>query len=102
MFTHTRSFQDKMPAYPFNTKVMMLQPIEVSDNTGSIRRSSEFKPFDIMESLLPFRSVDFEISSLQAVGALSKLKSTYMCQTSSMNIADSFDNFKFTENVQES
>ena len=52
----------------FNSKVMLLQPVQVADKNGSVVRKSEFKPFDIAESLSPFKSSDFSITSLESVG----------------------------------
>lgn len=83
----------------FNPRVMLLQPVE-SVESGLLVRKSEFKPFDIAEALSPFTSTDFSISSLAAVGALEKLKSTYMANTSSLNVADSFENLKIEPDVQ--
>lgn len=96
----------KKPHYSkvtFNSKVILLQPVEVADKNGSIVRKSEFKPFDIAESLAPFKSSDFSITSLESVGALSKLTTTYMSSMHDMNIADKFDNYSIAvDNVQES
>lgn len=102
MFTNTFKPREPMPSYAFNPKVVLLQPVEVAQKNGMITRSSEFKPFDISEALAPFLSDDFEISSLVSVGALGKLKTTFMSQTSSMNIADSFDNLNFESDVPQS
>lgn len=88
------------PAHAFSTKVTMLTPVDVAGPDGIVRKVSEFKSFDIAESNRPFGSGDFEVSSLVAVGALSKLTSTYMSPTSSMKIADSFENFNFVENAE--
>lgn len=87
----------------FNPKVVLLQPVQVSDKSGAVLRRSEFKPFDIAESLSPFKSSDFSISSLESVGALSKLTSTYMSSMHDMNVADKFDNYSIpVDNVSQS
>lgn len=93
---YLKSVKIELPS--FNSKVILLQPVEVSQD-GSISRISQFKPFDIADSLLQFRSSDFSISSLSAVGALDKLKTTYMANMSSTNVADSFENLKFVDDV---
>lgn len=89
-----------LPAHAFSTKVTMLTPVDVAGADGIVRKASEFKSFDVAESNKPFGSGDFEVASLLAVGALSKLTSTYMSPTSSMKIADSFENLNFGENAE--
>lgn len=87
-----RSFID--PNFKFNNTVVILTPVEVASSDGQLSRVSEFRPFNIKESLDPFGSKDFEVSSLVAVGAFGKLQTTYMSPMSSMNIADSFESLK--------
>lgn len=77
----------------FSPCITILQPVEVADKSGVVRRSSEFKSFDIAGSLAPFKSSDFSIVALESVGALSKLTTTYMSSMHDMNVADKFENF---------
>lgn len=93
--TNRRSFVDLN--FQFNNSVIILTPVEVASKDGQISRVSEFRPFNIKESLDPFGSKDFEVSSLVAVGAFGKLQTTYMSPMSSMNIADSFEYLKFEQ-----
>lgn len=80
--------------------VTLLTPVNVSEN-GRVTRLSEFKPFDIAGSLAPFKSSDFSVANLEQIGALSKLKTTYMSSMHDMNIADRFENYSIPidENV---
>lgn len=81
---------------PFNPKVVMMQPKSVVKD-GIIQRSSSFEAFDISASLSEFHSVDFSISSLESIGALSKLTTTFMSSMSDMNVADKFESIKFEQ-----
>lgn len=98
MFHNIKSKQLPDFTVPFNPCVVLLQPIEASQD-GEILSKSEFQSVDIGGYLAPFKSNDFSISALQAVGALNTLKSTFMSNTSSMKIADTFENYVVT--VQE-
>ena len=83
----------------FSTSVVLLTPVSVSEN-GNVVRMSEFKAFDIAGSLAPFKSSDFSVMNLENIGALAKLKTTYMSNMHDMNIADRFDNYQIpSENV---
>lgn len=77
-----------------NPKVVLLQPKSIMVD-GIVKRSSCFEAFDIAASLANFNSVDFSISSLESIGALSKLTTTFMSSMSDMNVADKFDSIKF-------
>lgn len=81
---------------PFNSKVVLLQPKSVV-KAGIVQRSSSFEAFDISASLAEFHSVDFSIASLESIGALSKLTTTFMSSMSDMNIADKFESIKFEQ-----
>lgn len=81
---------------PFNSKVVLLQSKSVVKD-GLIKRSSTYEAFDISASLAEFHSVDFSISSLESIGALSKLTTTFMSSMSDMNYADKFESFKFEQ-----
>ena len=72
--------------------VVLLSPVNTSEN-GRVTKLSEFKPFDIAGSLAPFKSSDFSVVNLEQIGALAKLKTTYMSSLHDMNIADRFDNY---------
>lgn len=77
-------------------KVTLLTPVDdVKD--GILTKRSEFQVFDIASSLMNFSSVDFDVVSLEAVGALSKLQTTVLISKSDMSIADSFENYSITE-----
>lgn len=98
MFINLQNKPKRNWEVPLKAVVSLLQPTQVEVN-GAIVKKSEYKPFDIAGSLEPFKSRDFSITSLQSVGALNTLKTTYMSFTSSTNIADQFENI--TINVQE-
>lgn len=92
-------FNSKIPSYKdtgivFKASVTILKPSGIFSE-GKVSSVSQFSVFDIASSLAPFSSVDFSISSLNSVGALSKLKSTYMSTMSDLNVADSFDTLTF-------
>lgn len=75
--------------YPaIDPSIVLLQPVESSVN-GAIVKTSEFKSFSVADSLKGFQSSDFSISSLNSVGALSKLRTAYMPYSNSLNLADS-------------
>lgn len=75
--------------FPFiDPSIVLLQPVESSYN-GSIVKTSEFKSFSVAESLKGFKASDFSITSLNSVGALSKLRTAYMPYSNSLNLADS-------------
>lgn len=93
MWCNLRSKKIPSIGVTFNHKVTLLQPVQVAEKNGQISRKSEFKPFDIAESLNVFQSSDFSITSLQSVGALGKLTTTYMSSMHDMNVADKFDNY---------
>lgn len=76
------------------SSVVLLTPVSGVDKAGSVNRKCEFQPFDIAGSLAPFKSSDFSIVNLEQIGALSKLKTTYMSNMHDMNIADRFDNYQ--------
>lgn len=76
-----------------SSKVTLLQPVPVAGDDGNVSKTSQYQAFDIAESLSPFRSMDFSIASLESVGALSKLTTTFMSHMHDMNIADKFDTY---------
>ena len=76
--------------FPFiKPSMTLLQTVESSEN-GNIVKKSEYKQFNVAESLSPFMASDFSISSIAAVGALPKLRTTYMAYPCSLSLADSF------------
>lgn len=81
---------------PLNSKVVLLQSNSVVKD-GLVKRLSTFEAFDIAASLAEFHSVDFSISSLESIGALSKLTTTFMSSMSDMNFADKFESIKFEQ-----
>lgn len=87
-----------LPQYeePLSSVVTLLTPVAGADKSGRIVNKCEFQPFDIAGSLLNFKSSDFSIMNLEQIGALSKLKTTYMSNMHDMNIADKFDNYLIT------
>ena len=87
-----------IPGHVFNSSIVILQPIEDCKD-GSIVRKSEFKAFDIAESLKSFSSSDFSLSNLRACGALSKMQVSYMPFTSSLSVADSFEGFHISSDT---
>lgn len=81
--------------------VNLLTPVAGSDKSGRVVNTCEFQPFDIAGTLFNFKSSDFSIVNLEQIGALSKLKTTYMSNMHDMNIADKFDSFSIpVDNVQ--
>lgn len=84
-----------------NPCMTLLQVVESSEN-GQIVKKSEYKQFNVAESLSPFKASDFSISSIAAVGALPKLRTTYMAFPCSLSLADSFTSITETlRNVKE-
>ena len=85
----------KLPQYEerISAVVTLLTPVSGSDKSGRMVNTCEFQPFDIAGSLFNFKSSDFSIVNLEQIGALSKLKTTYMSNMHDMNIADKFDNY---------
>lgn len=77
----------------------LLQPVDAVNENGGIVQKSEFRPFDFSEANLGIKSTDFCISNLVSVGALSKLKTTYMSHTSGLNVADGFESLNLEQNV---
>lgn len=60
---------------------------------GSLTTSkSSYETFDFVEYSSQFKSSDFDIQSLLAVGAYDMLKPSYVCTLSSMSFADKFQN----------
>lgn len=55
---------------------------------------STYESFDFVEYALQFKSSDFDIQSLMAVGAYDMLKPTYVSTLSSMTFADKFQNIE--------
>lgn len=62
----------------------------------SVSRSS-FETFDFVEYASQFKSSDFDINSLLAVGAYDMLKPTYISSLSDMNFADKFQGVSFSK-----
>lgn len=96
MIHNLRNKQLFIEFVPFNSKVVLLQPKSVV-KAGIVQRSSSFEAFDISASLAEFHSVDFSIASLESIGALSKLTTTFMTSMSDMNFADKFESIKFEQ-----
>lgn len=99
MFIHSLIEPREIQVFPISPKVTLLVCSNSADSAG-VNRVSKFDVFDISLSLKDFTSSDFSVSSLSSVGALSKLKTTYMSSMSDMNIADSFETLNF-ENLQQ-
>lgn len=92
-------FKKALPkSKPIDTKVCLLLPVE-SVKDGVLSRSSAFKVVDAAASDNQFKSSDFAIGNLLAIGAFNTLKQTCLVNTSRLNSADSFDNFNIPENV---
>lgn len=92
-------FKKDMPkSNPISTKVTLLLPSETVSN-GVLSRSSAFQVVDAAASENQFRSSDFSIGNLLAIGAFNTLKQTCMVNTSRLNSADSFDNFNLSDYV---
>lgn len=90
----------KFPDYSvsFSTKVSLLTPVAGADVNGALVSKCEFQAFDIAGSLAPFSSSDFSIQNLESIGALTKLKTTYMSHMHDMNVADKFDSYQIPVN----
>lgn len=92
-------FKKDMPkSHPISTKVTLLLPVENLKN-GVLSRSSAYKVVDAAAAENQFKSSDFSIGNLLAIGAFNVMKQTCLVNTSRLNSADSFDNFKLPENV---
>lgn len=84
--------RERPPRKPIKHSVRLLKPVEAVID-GVLVRKSQFVDFDIAASLADFRSQDFDISNILALGATSVLKPTYVSPMSDMNVADKFDNY---------
>lgn len=62
----------------------------------SVSKSS-YEEFDFVEYASQFKSSDFDIQSLLAVGAYDMLKPTYLTSLSDMNFADKFQGVTITK-----
>lgn len=83
------------------TTVTLLLPSEAVKN-GVLVRQSSYKTVDASSPENQFKSSDFSIGNLLAVGAFNTLKQSCVVNTSRLNSADSFDNFNLDSNVQKS
>lgn len=93
-------YSKKLPkSSRISTTCTLLLPVEqVLD--GQLVSSSEFRTVDAASSENQFKSSDFSIGNLLAIGAFNTLKQTCVVNTSRLNAADSFDNFEIqSENV---
>lgn len=77
----------------FKTKINLLTPVTTSKD-GVVVVESVFQPYDIAGMLAPYKSSDFSIMNLEQIGALGKLKTTYMSQLHDMNVADRFESYQ--------
>lgn len=85
------------PSYQMETKFTRLIPNKgVVGDSLSVSKSS-FEEFDFVEYASQFRSSDFDIQSLLAVGAYDMLKPTYISNLSDMNFADKFQGLTITK-----
>lgn len=82
------------PDYQMETSYKRLVPnVGVEGSVLSVSRSS-FEVFDFVEYTSQFKSSDFDIQSLLAVGAYDMLKPSYVATMSSMSFADGFQNLQ--------
>lgn len=81
-----------VPSHHMETSYKRLVP-----NNGVIGSSlsvgkSTYEEYNFVEYASQFKSSDFDIQSLMAVGAYDMLKPTYVTTLSSMSFADKFQN----------
>lgn len=82
------------PSYQMETSYQRLVPNNgVSGSSLSVAKST-YENFDFVEYASQFKSSDFDIQSLMAVGAYDLLKPTYVSTLSSMQFADQFQNLQ--------
>ena len=78
------------PSYQMEVSFNRLVPNNgVVGSSLSVSKSS-FEEFNFVEYASQFKSSDFDIQSLLAVGAYDMLKPTYITSLSDMNFADKF------------
>lgn len=86
-----------VPSYKMEIKFTRLVPNKgVIGDSLSVSKSS-FEEFDFVEYASQFKSSDFDIQSLLAVGAYDMLKPTYITSLSDMNFADKFQGVSFSK-----
>lgn len=86
-----------VPSYVMETKFSRLVPNKgVVADSLSVSKSS-YEDFDFVEYASQFKSSDFDIQSLLAVGAYDMLKPTYISSLSDMNFADMFQRVTVTK-----
>lgn len=95
MFLRTYTKKVILDLPPLNPKIMLLTKAQVSDG-NVVRTAAQFKEVDVSANLAQFSSSDFSISCLEAVGALSKLTTTYAAKMHDMQYADNLDNLSIS------
>ena len=81
------------------TKYTRLVPNNgVVGSSLSISKSS-FDEFDFVEYASQFKSSDFDINSLLAVGAYDMLRPSYISSSSRMSFVDQFQNVSFSKDI---
>ena len=101
MFSNLLKSRPKFKSHFISPKVTLLLPVEDSKD-GVLVRSSSFKTVDASSPENQFKSSDFSIGNLLAIGAFNTLKQTCMVNTSRLGAADSFDNFNLSTDVSQS
>lgn len=79
-----------VPSHVMETKYERLVPNNGVVGSSLTYSKSSFETFDFVEYASQFKSSDFDIQSLLAVGAYDMLKPSYISNISNMAFADSF------------
>lgn len=80
------------PSYKMETQFVRLVQNNGVVGSSLAASKSSFEPFDFVEYASQFKSSDFDIQSLLAVGAYDMLKPTYISTISNMSFVDQFQN----------
>lgn len=66
---------------------------QVADEEGRLSRSVSYEFYDTDKENKKFKSSDFSLSQILAVGAYDMLKPVFQSRMSDMSLADKFENF---------
>lgn len=89
----------KKPKVVVRDSYMKLQPVD-SVSAGQIVRQSQFVAFDFTEQN-NFKSSDFSIANLQAVGASDMLRLMPSLSMSPLTMSDQFENVNYETSEKE-
>lgn len=86
-----------LPSYQMETEYTRIVPNKGVDGKSLSVSKSSYEDFDFVENASKFRSADFDIVSILAVGAYDMLKPSYITSLSDMNFADKFQGLTITK-----